>query len=51
MKAAIIEAFSKLQKAFVVIDGLDECHKLGNPHFAKFCDFIRSLLVQVLLPQ
>jgi ankyrin repeat protein len=44
MKTAIAEALSRLQKAFVVIDGLDECHKLGNSHFARFCDFIGSLL-------
>ena len=50
MKTAIIEALSRLQKAFVVIDGLDECHKLGNPHFAKFCDFISSLVRSSLAP-
>lgn len=43
MKAAIIHALSRLQKAFVVIDGLDECYKLGYPRFDKFCDFIGSL--------
>ena len=51
MKTAIIEALSRLQKVFVVIDGLDECHKLGSPHFAKFCDFIGSLLHSTLAPK
>jgi hypothetical protein len=50
MKTAIIEALSRLQRAFAVIDGLDECHKLGNPHFAKFCNFIGSLLRSSLPP-
>ena len=43
MRSAIKNALSKLQKVFLVIDGLDECHKLGNPLFDNFCKFIGSL--------
>ena len=30
-------------RTFIVVDGLDECHTLGNNQFQDLCDFLRSL--------
>jgi hypothetical protein len=43
MKEGISEAMEKLEKCLDVIDGLDECLKLGNSTFENFCIFIASL--------
>jgi ankyrin repeat protein len=43
MKIGITEAIAKFTKTFLVIDGLDECHRLGDGRFRDFCEFIGSL--------
>ncbi len=49
MRTAIVEVLSQLPKAFVVVDGLDECHKLGDRAFGRLCDFIGSLPGKILV--
>ena len=49
MKTAIVDILAKLPRAFIVIDGLDECYQLGNHSFERFCDFIGSLAGRILV--
>jgi hypothetical protein len=43
MQRAIISITARFSETFVVVDGLDECHKLGDDHFEELCEFVNSL--------
>ncbi len=49
MKTAIADILAKLPRAFIVVDGRDECYQLGNQSFERFCDFIGSLADRILV--
>lgn len=44
LREAFTLVISRFQTVFIVVDGLDECSKLGQTKFKMFCDFIRSLI-------
>jgi Cdc6-like AAA superfamily ATPase len=44
MQRVIVSIMSKFSETFIVVDGLDECHKLGDDHFEELCEFLNSLV-------
>jgi ankyrin repeat protein len=44
MQKAIISIMAKFSQTFIVVDGLDECHKLPEDQFEELCDFVKSLV-------
>ncbi len=43
MQGAILSIMAKFPQTFIVVDGLDECHKLQDDQFEELCEFISSL--------
>ena len=44
MQKAIISILARFSETFIVVDGLDKCHKLKGDQFGKFCEFVNSLV-------
>jgi ankyrin repeat protein len=43
LQEAISAVSVGFNQTFIVVDGLDECHRLENDRFDRFCKFLRSL--------
>jgi hypothetical protein len=44
MQGAILSIIARFPQTFIVVDGLDECHKLGDGPFKELCEFVSSLV-------
>jgi len=44
MQKSIFSIAARFPQTLVVVDGLDECHKLGFSAFQEFCELISSLI-------
>ena len=43
MQRAIVSIMAMFSRTFIIIDGLDECHKLEDGQFEDLCEFVSSL--------